>query len=262
MDVYCYAEAVPYTNSTAFGNSPINEATLHVPQASIIAYKAKKPWSDFGKIVALSDGNLPATGDGGADYGTDIDNWTNLNGNVIGNIYYNIGSGDGGYNAAEGCIVVNTPTSDDDIDGKDIFGEDFKDHYTGIVFKVETGSGVIKVKAQTTGNMMLKVKIGSNVPFSMMLSGTGEAMFPYSVSEPTYVYIYGGIMAGTRSLRAAGENALKIYGVSWQGNGNGIDAVNEIWPQDDALYNLKGQRVTTPQPGQIYIRNRKKVFFK
>lgn len=156
MDVYCYAEAVPYTNSTAFGNSPINEATLHVPQASIIAYKAKKPWSDFGKIVALSDGNLPATGDGGADFGTDIDNGTNLNGNVIGNIYYNIGSGDGGYNAAEGCIVV----------------------------------------------------------------------------------------------------------VSWQGNGNGIDAVNEIWPQDDALYNLKGQRVTTPQPDQIYIRNRKKVFFK
>ncbi len=261
-DVYCHADAVPKTNSSAFDNTPINEATLHVPQASISAYQAASPWSGFGKIVALPDGNLPATGDGVADFGTDIDNGTDLNGNVIGNIYFNIGSGDGGYNAAEGCIVVNTPTSDDDIVGKDIFGEDFKDHFTGIVFKVETGSGVIKVKAQTTGNMMLKLKIGDNVPFSMMLSGTVEASFPYSVSEPTYVYIYGGIVAGSRSLRAAGENALKIYGVSWLGNANGIDAVNETWPQDDALYNLKGQRVTTPQPGQIYIRNRKKVFFK
>ena len=209
----------------------------------------------------MAGGELPATGDGGADYGTDIGGDTNLDGNVVGNIYYAIGDGDGGYNAAEGCIVVNTPTSDDNIDGQDIFGEDFKDHFTGIVFKVEAGSGVIKVKAQTSGSMMLKVKIGSNVPSEMMLSGMVEASFPYSVSEPTYVYIYGGILSGSRSLRAAGENALKIYGVSWQETSSSIVSL-ESEPDNAVYYDLSDQRVTSPQRGHVYIVNRRKVVIK
>ena len=52
-DVYCYAENVPSTDSDAFVYSPIADATLHVPAASINNYKATAPWSDFGSIVAL-----------------------------------------------------------------------------------------------------------------------------------------------------------------------------------------------------------------
>ena len=55
LDVYCYAEKVPNTESDAFEDSYPEYATLHVPAASIDSYKAKSPWSSFGKIVALTD---------------------------------------------------------------------------------------------------------------------------------------------------------------------------------------------------------------
>ena len=54
LDVYCYAENVPSTKSSAFTSSSIADATLHVPAASIDSYKASAPWSSFGKIVALT----------------------------------------------------------------------------------------------------------------------------------------------------------------------------------------------------------------
>ena len=53
LDVYCYAENVPSTNSKAFSSSPIADATLHVPAASIDSYKANASWSVFASIVAL-----------------------------------------------------------------------------------------------------------------------------------------------------------------------------------------------------------------
>ena len=54
-DVYCYAEKVPSTESSAFGGSYVEYATLHVPAESIEDYKATEPWSGFGKIVALTE---------------------------------------------------------------------------------------------------------------------------------------------------------------------------------------------------------------
>ena len=56
LDVYCYAEKVPSTESNAFDGSYPEYATLHVPDASIDSYKPKTPWSSFGKIVGLSGG--------------------------------------------------------------------------------------------------------------------------------------------------------------------------------------------------------------
>ena len=55
LEVYCYAEKVPSTDVSAFGGSYPEYATLHVPDASIESYKATKPWSSFGKIVALGE---------------------------------------------------------------------------------------------------------------------------------------------------------------------------------------------------------------
>ncbi|MGN0062568.1 MAG: leucine-rich repeat domain-containing protein [Alloprevotella sp.] len=54
LDVYCYAEKVPSTQSDAFDGSYPEYATLHVLDASIDSYKATAPWSSFGKIVGLS----------------------------------------------------------------------------------------------------------------------------------------------------------------------------------------------------------------
>lgn len=53
-DLYCYAEKVPSAGSDVFGDAPVNTATLHVPAASINAYKAVYQWKVFGTIVALT----------------------------------------------------------------------------------------------------------------------------------------------------------------------------------------------------------------
>ena len=54
-DVYCHAKIVPTAyRSDVFEFSPIADATLHVPAASVDSYRATAPWSSFGKIVALT----------------------------------------------------------------------------------------------------------------------------------------------------------------------------------------------------------------
>lgn len=55
LDVYCHAKNVPNTGSNAFDGSYPENATLHVPSASVELYKAASPWKEFGNIVALTD---------------------------------------------------------------------------------------------------------------------------------------------------------------------------------------------------------------
>ena len=54
-DMYCYAEQVPETGKDIFVESNYKNATLHVPAASVEAYKNAEQWKDFGNIVALTD---------------------------------------------------------------------------------------------------------------------------------------------------------------------------------------------------------------
>ena len=144
----------------------------------------------------------------------------------------------------------------------------FKENYTGIVFKVAPGSGSIKVEAQTTGNMVLKVKIGEGLPITMELEGKLKVTFPYSVTEETNVYIYGGMnTAGAKPFGIKGANSsdssLKIYSIEVDSNSTGIDGVNaeDDSSADAPVYNLNGQRVNNVSKG-IYIKNGRKVLVK
>lgn len=68
-DVYCMAEKVTidmsrnneglYTHPDAFQDSYPQTMTLHVPAASIEAYRSTEPWSQFKAIVALEGGDNP-----------------------------------------------------------------------------------------------------------------------------------------------------------------------------------------------------------
>ena len=60
-DVFCQANQVPSTNPDAFKDSYPQAMTLHVPAASIEAYRSTAPWSQFKPIVALEDGDTPTT---------------------------------------------------------------------------------------------------------------------------------------------------------------------------------------------------------
>ncbi len=58
-DVYCYAEKVRSTSSSAFEGSYIEYATLHVPTNALNDYKTTTPWSGFGTIKSLEGGDQP-----------------------------------------------------------------------------------------------------------------------------------------------------------------------------------------------------------
>ena len=54
-DVMCLAETIPTAVSDIFQESNIENATLHVPAASLSAYQTTEPWSSFKEIVALAE---------------------------------------------------------------------------------------------------------------------------------------------------------------------------------------------------------------
>ena len=58
-EVYCYAVNVPNTDVTAFDGVDLSNATLYVPAASIEAYQAAEPWSQFGNIMKIVIGEDP-----------------------------------------------------------------------------------------------------------------------------------------------------------------------------------------------------------
>ena len=198
------------------------------------------------------------------DISDEIDQSTNLDGNIVGDVYYSISSGDGSYDPTEGCIVVSKPTDDSAIDGQSIFSEDFNDNYTGIVFRVAPGSGTVTVQAKTTGNMVLKVKIGDGNPDTNELSDKQTVSFPYNVSTVTYVYIYGSSNSSqARSHRAGANGELRIYGIEMVGGLDNIENIksSKFNNQSSKIYNLNGQRINMPKKG-IYIQNGKKVLVK
>jgi len=95
----------------------------------------------------------------------------------------------------------------------------------------------VKVNAETTGSMLLKVRIGDGQPLKMSLAGRLTMEVPYDLDEPTYIYIYAGTdETGAARVRAAGDASqqdacLKIYGIEWdckplKGDANGDGVVN------------------------------------
>ena len=233
-----------------------DNATLYVPIGTKSKYEATDGWKRFKNIVEMD--LLPVDNGQTIDFGTDIDENTNLNGNIMDNVFVNVNNGDGSYDPSEGCIIVSKPTDDSAIDGKEIFGEDFKDNYTGIVFKLAPGEGTIKVEAQTTGNMVLKVKIGDGMPITMELEGKLKVSFPYNVSEDTYVYIYGGLNTSNnaKGMRRAepADGTLKIYGIEVDSKANDIESLEVSQDDIATIYNLNGHRINSLQRGVNIIR--------
>lgn len=246
----------------AFGNYAFDDISdnciLYVPKGTKDAYIAAGWTEDVfkGGIIEML---LPINEGKSIDIAHEIDESTSLNGNVVGDIFYNISHGDGSFDAIEGCIMINKPTTDSDVDEKNIYYKDFKDNYTGIVFMVSAGNGAINVLAETTGSMVLKVKIGDNEPITMELEGKQKVAFPYNVTEDTYVYIYGGSNANdVKGMHQAGFNGtLKIFGIEIEGLADGIETVSNFTKDnlDNAfIINANGQQISTLQKGTNLLR--------
>ena len=237
-------------------------AKLDVPEQYIANYEAKFDGNKFyGGYFTLREAIAPDE-KGGKDYGSgngEIGENTNLDGKVIGNVYYSIAPDNGGYNSAEGCLVVTKPSQNFESD--DPFGDDFKGMFTGIVIMVQPGSGVVQVEAETLGGMTLKVKVGNNYPIQMTMQSKSTLAIPYSVDRPTYVYIYAG---GASATRVGSENALKIYNISWEGSSSGISDCN-VDRQPLGVFSLSGTMVKKDAtslkdlPKGVYIVNGRKM---
>ena len=220
-------------------------------------------WQEYEGSDPVEEDIDPVDEDDNIDFGSDMDDNSDLGGNVIGDIFYNINTGNGEYNAEEGCIVLKKTTDDETVyglNGKVIFGEDFKGQFTGIVFKVPSGKGTVKVTAETTGNMLLKVKIGDGEPVEMELNGKLKISFPYNVSETTYVYIYAGAAneaKGFGTTNATEDAALKIYGIEFErGETTEIDAsLNDNGQRtNDSWYTIEGVKLNgEPMKKGVYI---------
>ena len=287
ITLYCYGNQINETEMGKLVESlPTNNGEFYVKDLNssneqnvitptqVAAAKAKG-WTVYAFDSNAGDYGLWVEYDGDeptmepidtADFGSDIDEGTDLDGNVVGDILYNISSGDGSYNVAEGCIVVTTPTDDSVINGQDIFGEDFQNNFTGIVFKVPAGKGTVKIEAQTTGTMVLKVKIGNSDPVEMELEGRLKVSFPYNVSEPTYVYIYGGSASAAPGMagNAPATGELKLYGIEVVQGETGIESLSPTLSQGEgAWYTLDGRMLQgEPSEKGLYIHRGRKVVIK
>ena len=133
---------------------------------------------------------------------------------------------------------------------------------------VPVGMGTISITAETLGTSSLKVKSGNQAAQAFQLTERETVEIPYSVAEPTYVYIYAG--TGTQAARsvgavraAAAENSVKIYTYKWEpAQPAGIENIS-ISHNADNCYSIDGRKLSgKPAQKGIYIVNGRKVAVK
>ena len=194
-------------------------ATLYVPAGSKAAYEAAEYWNTFKEIVEMEATTIePIEQDEVTDFGENsgLTDEADLGGVIANNIYFNIPNDKGRYEPVEDCIVITSATSDEDmaaIEGKEFFDQELMDHFAGFIFKVPAGQGSIRIMAEATGNMTLRVKIGDNEIVERKLDGRPKVTIPYNVSTESLVYVYAGQNALAKGVRGTASE-LKIYSVS------------------------------------------------
>ena len=214
-------------------------------------------------IEPLENGDVIDFGDFVDESGVEV--LPALDGNVVGNLYFNILNDNGGYDTEEGCIVITESTSDETIEriaDKDFYDKELRETFTGIIFKVPAGSGNIKITAEALGSMLLKVRIGGDEPQSFELDGRQKVKIPYTVSEETLVYIYAGEDAAVKGVHpvTASSGMLRIFGIESESIPTAIADV-ETSGTPVTIYSVSGQRLAKPQKG-INIIGGKKVVVK
>ena len=244
-DVYCYAVNVPSAKSNTFDIN-LENVTLHVPAASLEAYKATDPWSRFGNIVAIDDADEITIKDIGkttwcSEYDLDF---TNVEG-----------------------IKAYTATGYDDVD---------KTIWLTRVMKVPAGTGLL-VKGDAGTYKIPHVNVRAYYT-NMFVGNVGEAIkieetdgnktnYYLSGKDGTFVSVNGNANIGKNKaylqLPTSVFAGTRSIGISYddEDSTTGIKDVKSNGMKDGEWYTLQGQRVAKPGKG-LYIKNGKKVIIR
>jgi hypothetical protein len=250
-DIYCYADKVPDGFSFHSSNKNI---TLHVPAASLEAYKTSWQWGKFTNIVPLEEIE-PLVGSKEITYGGEgnpIHEETDLTDAIIDNTYYSMDTGNGdGYDAESRALVLNSTNTEEQMstvtDGR--VGDDaVRDNYVGIIFELPSWNGRITLDLQTIGSHALYLQLGKDKPMEIVQTVRGTVTIAFNLVKPTYVYLYASsdkADAASRTRGVAGNSVL-LYGYKvdfdWgeQGgdaNGNGIFDEEDIELVKESILN-------------------------
>ena len=267
-DVYCYAENHPNTNNSPFEGSSINNATLHVPVASVKAYKTREPWSGFGTIAAIVDEDSSTPIPAGTYEKVDLKR-----------------------TFAEGWNTICLPFGIDNIES--VFG---------------TGAKAYEFNNFTNGELKFSLvsSLTAGTPYVIYVPAdiTNYIVFDNTIiddsnTESSYILKNGAYFRGTYAPVAAGEwtknnSTDNIYGLTPDGKirkagseasiyglrayfdipvgaevkgfviedgATGLTTINNgQWTMDNAIYNLAGQRLKKAQKGTNVV-NGKKVLY-
>ncbi len=169
---------------------------------------------------SISENIIPIAEDEEVSFDEEITEETDLSNTVIENTYFNMDAGNGdGYDAEEQALILNSTTTAEEMNAvtcSEVGDDAIRDNYNGVIIKLAAGKGTITVDAKTIGTHVLNVQIGKGEPTKVTKTVRGTVDIPYSVTEPTYVYLYASTAEGSavRLNRApsAGENSVLLYG--------------------------------------------------
>ena len=153
----------------------------------------------------------------------------NLENTTIGDILYTLPTDtetdgfDGGTSKEDAGINLHVEVTSEDLDAAMNLipgSTEFADKFKGMTMKIPEGTGKVIIDLQTDEDYILHVKIGNQEPVEITQATRGKVEIPYSVTEPTYVYIYNPAQqpAGARGYRGSHRDKVtsvhvKIYSV-------------------------------------------------
>ena len=216
--LYCYAKKPIPMSRYAFREC--DKSILYVPKGSKPEYEKADGWKNFQTIIEADIEITPITESEEFSFFETINEETDLTDVVLDNTYYAMDTSNGdGFDAKEQAIVLNSTTTEEQmtaIRGAEVGDDAVRNNYSGIIFEVPSGSGMVSVDVKTIGTHVLSVQIGKNEPKKVSMSERGMVEIGYSVSEPSYVYLYASTndrnAVRTNRTRGTAENSVVLYG--------------------------------------------------
>ena len=253
--------------------------TVYVPKGTREKYLSTEGWMKARVFEEMGHDEMPVeivpiTETEEKSFSQQMDETTDLSNTVIDNTYYNMDAANGdGYDATEQALVLNSTTSSTQmsaVQGSQVGDAAVRENFSGIIFELPAGQGVITVDAKTIGTHVLNVQIGNGAPTQVKKTERGTVEVEYNITAPTYVYLYASTESGAlvRVYRApgAGANSVLLYKYKVtlnsfiHGDANGdmrvnvsdiVEIVNDILGKPSAKYNRNAADVNGD--GQVNV---------